>query len=584
MTSTLRHHEKHELDPRRRRTGRLAVAALATSAATALALAASAATAQPAAPDATSDPAASLQIATVSAATPVQKQRLLATGLDVLDIETPQAEVLLYGEADRRRLERGGWRFDVEPAAGELEELQGARAAEARAQAALADNPSKASSLPTGRVSYRDLDTVNAELHDLAEQHPEQVRLFEMPRTSLVGRPIYGVEIAGDVEAEDGDPVFLLTGVHHAREWPTLELTTEFATEAVTSYGTDPELTALMDSARMIVVPVVNPDGYVISRGLINEMKRKNCRVEPGIVPTWEECVATTGDLGVDPNRNYGAFWGGPGSSVETSAGNHHGARPYSEPEIANMRDLLNSHQVTVAVNAHTPDARLLRAPSSPLEPVPADVEAYDGLAQELGSLLGWVAGPWPEVYYDASGTAEEHGLYVNGTFGFTPELMPGFDGLQRFHPPYEYVPQQYWGTGEYEGSSARATFLRAWQAAADPALHSVVTGTAPAGIELTVRKDVTVESSPTPVADGGTLESDHELVSTLEVPRSGRFEWHLLPSLRQSQESSTLLEESWTISCRNPAGKPVRSVQVTVARGESADVDLSRCPRGPRG
>jgi len=550
---------------------------------TALALVASTASAQPAAPEASADPTPGLGIASVSAATPAQKQRLLATGLDVLDVSAPQAEVLLYGEADRRRLERGGWRFEVEPAAAQLADLQEARTTEARAQAALEDDPSQGSTLPTGRVSYRDLETVNAELHDLAEEHPEQVRLFEMPRTSLVGRPIYGVEIAGDVAAEDGDPVFLLTGVHHAREWPTLELTTEFATEAVTSYGTDPELTALMDSARMIVVPVVNPDGYVISRDLINEMKRKNCRVEPGVVPTWQECVATTADLGVDPNRNYGPFWGGPGSSTETSAGNHHGAHPYSEPEIANMRDLINSHQVTVAVNAHTPDARLLRAPSSPLEPVPADVELYDGLAQELGSLLGWTAGPWPEVYYDASGTAEEHGLYVNGTFGFTPELMPGFGGLQRFHPPYEYVPQQYWGTGEYEGSSARAAFLRAWQAAADPALHSVVTGTAPAGIELTVSKDVTVDSSPTPVAGGGTLASDHSLVSTLVVPEGGRFGWHVLPSLRQSQESSTLLEESWTVSCRNPAGKAVRSVQVTVARGESAEVDLSRCPKGPR-
>lgn len=573
MNSTLRHHQE------RHRTRRLAVTLVATSALTTVALAASAAP-----PPRPADDGPALQVATVRAETPAQKQRLLATGLDVLDVSSPDAEVLLYGEADRKRLVRDGWQVDVEPADAELATLREARTAEEAAQAALAEDPSGASSLPTGRVSYRDLETVNAELRALAKEHPEQVKLFRMPRTSLVGRPIYGIEIAGDVRAEDGDPVFLLTGVHHAREWPTLELTTEFATEAVTSYGTDPELTALMDSARMIVVPVVNPDGYVISRELINEMKRKNCRVEPGVVPTWEECAATTGDLGVDPNRNYGPFWGGPGSSVETTAGNHHGARPYSEPEIANMRDLINSHQVTVAVNAHTPDARLLRAPSSPLEPVPADVEAYDGLAQELGSLLGWTAGPWPEVYYDASGTAEEHGLYVGGTFGFTPELMPGFDGLQRFHPPYEYVPQQYWGTGEYEGSSARAAFVRAWQAAADPALHSVVTGTAPAGVELTVHKDVTVESSPTPVADGGTLTSDHELVSTLEVPKNGRFEWHLLPSLRQSQETSTLLEESWTISCRNPAGKPVRSVEVTLARGESAAVDLSRCPKGPRG
>ncbi|WP_143762123.1 M14 family zinc carboxypeptidase [Isoptericola variabilis] len=526
-----------------------------------------------------------LAVATVHAATPEAQHRLAATGLDVIHADAEHAEVLLHTPQDRLTLALGDWEFELESVEDDLDRMEAARAHESRLEARLAEDPSVASTLPTGRVSYREIDDAEAEMRALAAEFPEQVRLFELPHPSLLGRTVLGLEVAGDVATSAGEPTYLLSGVHHAREWPTLELVLEFVTEAVHGYGTDERFTAIMDSSRMLVVPVVNPDGYMISRERINEMKRKNCRVLPGATPTWEECAAAqNANAGVDPNRNYGPFWGGPGSSVSGSASNHHGAAPYSEPEIENMRELMNSHQVTVAINAHTPDERLLRAPSSPLEPEPVDADAYQALAEELGDALGgWPAGPWTEVYYVASGTAEEHGLYVNGTFGFTPELMPGFDGLDRFHPPYEYVDDQYWGTGRYEGSSAREAFLLAWEKAADPALHGVVTGTAPRGIELTISKDVEVESSPTAVADGGTIATAHELRSTLRVPDDGTFTWHVNPSVRQSQESSTLLEETWTISCTNPAGRVHHEVEVVVGRGETVDVDMTACPGGPK-
>jgi carboxypeptidase T len=230
-----------------------------------------------------------------------------------------------------------------------------------------------------------------------------------------------------------------------------------------------------------------------------------------------------------------------------------------------------------------------------------ADAPAYQALAEELGDALDWPAGPWTEVYYDASGVAEEHAYYTAGLFAFTTEATPGHSGLARFHPPYSYVVDQYWGTGHYEGSSIREAFLLAWEAAADPARHALLTGTAPPGTELVITKDVTVHSScplhplfgvvrpeamnSCPLGALGDLQlvvtSPVRIRSTMTVPADGRFTWHVLPSLRPSQYQTAHLVESWTVSCTDAGGAVARAVEVTIGRGQDQELDLSACPAG---
>jgi carboxypeptidase T len=495
-------------------------------------------------------------------------------GLDVVHIGADAVEVQLHSAHDERRLRASG--YDSRVLIADMDRNNSrAREAEERREAR-----GLASGLPTGRVSYRTLDEINAELRQLAAAHPDRVKLFRLPHRSLLGKSVWGVEISHDVRTDAGKPVFLNTGVHHAREWPTAEFVLEFAWEALQLDGTDPQITALLERGKLIAVPVVNPDGYDISRSLIQEQKRKNCRVNAGEIPTEAECADPANfSFGVDPNRNYGAFWGGPGSSASRSASNHRGEAPWSEPEIRNMRELSAANQVTVAINNHTPDERLLRAPSSSNEPVPADVEVYDALAQLLGADLDFPAGPWTEIYYEASGTAEQTAYYGAGTLAFTPELTPGFSGSERFHPPYEYVIDQYLGTDFYEGSSIRAAFLTAFEAAVDPERHSVITGEAPRGIELTISKRFELDTSAVD-GDGPVTSLPHELRSTMTVPASGRFTWHVNPSLRPSQYATAHLDESWTITCGPGNTGEGRTVEVTVERGGTALADLSRCPR----
>jgi carboxypeptidase T len=445
--------------------------------------------------------------------------------------------------------------------------------------------PMAMSPLPTGRVTYRTLNEIDNELERIAKANPDRVKRFEMPHKSVLGQTIYGLEITHHVNESSGKPVFVMTGVHHAREWPTAELTMEWIYDLLKNDGADPRFTAMLENVRFIAVPVVNVDGYEMSRAMLVEQKRRNCRVEAGKIPTFAECANPVNrGVGVDLNRNYGVFWGGSGASVSPAGDSHRGAAPFSEPEIQNMRELLASNQVVVALSNHTPDAKVLRVPSANEEPVPADVVPYDSLAQLLGGDLKWAAGPWPKIYYTASGTMEEQAYYSAGTFAFTFENAPGQNGAARFHPPYAFVIDQYFGTGAYPGSSSRAGYIRLIEAAADPRLHSVLEVKAPAGATLTIHKSETLETSPLLESDaasdttrGAPIKFTQELSSSLIVPRGAdHVTWHVNPSMRASQHGSEFIREAWTLTCA--LGGRSQSVEVFVARGETKQVDVSRC------
>ena len=161
------------------------------------------------------------------------------------------------------------------------------------------------SALPSGRDSYRTLAGYSSEMAALARQHPTLVKGLELPLRSLDGKTVKGIEIGRKVRsAQDGRPTFVILGLHHAREWPSGELTMEFAYDLVKNYGRDARITRLLNKARVVVVPVVNVDGFDRSRtdgGLVdlralnavdpllgtlltpgNAYKRKNCRLVDG--------------------------------------------------------------------------------------------------------------------------------------------------------------------------------------------------------------------------------------------------------------------------------------------------------------
>jgi hypothetical protein len=504
-----------------------------------------------------------------------QAERNRLTGMDVDVTEHAghdYVEVVAYGERDRAKLRQAGFSFTTE-----VPDLVAADRLRASADRAARARSSRA--VPSGRTTYRRLPEYEAELKQLAERHPNLVKPITLPFKTLEGRDVVGVEITDDVKASDGKPVFLQMGVHHAREWPSGEHAMEWAHELVNGFGKNDRVTSLVRRVRTIVVPVVNPDGFNVSReapvDLVNDpqyeqlpdkelsetvqgsaqnlylvdpffnYKRRNCRVFPGQpTPPGSCALPQFRSSGVDPNRNYGGFWGGPGASAVPAYDTYRGTGPFSEPETQNVQRLVSSRHVTTLITNHTFSNLVLRPPGIRAQGPSPDEGIYKALGDRMASRNGY-ASQFSYELYDTTGGTEDWTYYATGGLGFTFEIGP--DDVEQncggFHPAHECTAKQY-EAGQNNGGGNRAAYFDAMENAADATKHATLTGSAPAGATLRLKKDFLTETSPvepfqTDVADGAPspqtdkIRFPDKLETSLEVPSDGQFTWSINPSTR---------------------------------------------------
>ncbi len=532
----------------------------------------------PAAPADRSFPA---RLVRVPLAGPESLERLEATGLDVTHNVTDRfADVVLYSAAEQADLLRAG--FLGETRIGDL------RAETARTLAQASSRP-----LPSGQATYRTPAEYSQQMKNLAAKFPAIARSVVVG-TSLEGRPIEGVELAADVGAtDDGRPTFLVLGLHHAREWPSGEMPMEFVLDIADEYGSNARVTQLLQRARILAVPVVNVDGFEVSR-LAGPMpgddnpfatlpliatdsaayKRKNCRPTAGseAVP----CATRPTVQGVDLNRNYGAFWGGVGSSTDPTDQTFRGPAPYSEPESEAIHKLSSTRPITLVISHHTytEPGVWLRQPGfcksegacSAQEDVVPDEAGMAALGEAMHQATGWRSALGWDIG-EITGATEDWNYFTQGAYGYTPEQR----GVN-FHPNYEdAVVREYTGEDAGGRGGVREALLLAAETAADPARHAVLSGSAPAGRTLRLTK-----AFDTPTSQPNVVVKD-KLDFTLKVPASGRFTWHV----NQSTRPLSTFTESYALTCETPDGRVLERRDVVVARGQSLVLDLG-CGQPP--
>ncbi len=488
--------------------------------------------------------AAGQQVQVVEVATPdrAAKRRLQRLELDLTEHGTARTvEVVLHGDADARRLRAAGFRYSVK-----IADL-GARTEANRRADQRYDAATAASALPSGRTFYRRLFDYQLEMKRLSLRNPALVRPLTLPNRTIEGRDVEGIEITtGARTIADGKPVFLNMGAHHAREWPSAEHAMEFGYDLLTNYRGDRGVRRLVERTRTIVVPVVNPDGFNVSREAPSiggdfslfdyEYKRKNCR-ETDSPPAYRggTCGANpAGRLrGTDLNRNYAGFWGGPGASPSWSDDTYRGSAPFSEPETQNIRQLVSTRQVTNLITNHTYSNLVLRPPGVFEVRPPLEDGLYQALGARMTSHNGYLNQRGYELY-DTTGTTEDWSFWNTGGLGFTFEIGP-----DEFHPPYETgVVAEYLGLPPAAGAGNggnRAAYYEMSSSTADTALHSTIQGTAPRGAILRVHKQFTTPTSPVIAADGTVGEPilyTDVLDTTYRAP-GGRFRFAVNPSTR---------------------------------------------------
>jgi Zinc carboxypeptidase len=524
------------------------------------------------------------QVVDVSTPTRADKERLQRLGLDLTENgDANSIEVVLHGDQDVAALRRNKFRYTVRIA--DLAQRNRAdRRADRRYRARVAQ---AGSALPSGRTTYRRLPDYEFEMKLLTRRYPNLVKPLTLPHRTHLGRDVQGIEIALDpYNLRDGKPIFLQLGVHHAREWPSSEHAIEWAYDLLNNYGNQARTTRLVRATRNIVVPIVNPDGFNISReapagdpeddfGQFDyEMKRKNCWPDPDNPGPCENNPTAGAYLGVDPNRNYGGLWGGSGASINPLDETYRGTMPFSEPETENIRKLHSERQITNLITNHTFSNLVLRPPGVADMGPPLEEPLLEALGADMTSHNGYANIPGYGLY-DTTGGTEDWTFWTAGGLGYTFEI-----GDVGFHPPYETgVVAEYLGldpaAGAGEGGN-REAYYRMLEATANSRYHSVVTGRAPDGWTLKVKKSFMTATSPIWNDEFGTDIGDPMLFpDALESElRSdgGRFRWHMNPSTRpvvagRFGRDATGPPQA-AIALPNPAGEPAENVEADYTRG----------------
>lgn len=238
--------------------------------------------------------------------------------------------------------------------------------------------------------------------------------------TSLQGRPIRAIRIGSDAQPADSRPRVLFTALTHAREPGGMQVLLHFMEQLINGYGTDPNLTYLVNEREIWFVPLVNPDGYVLNQ---------NTWTSTGSFGLWRKNLrdnnsdgATSIADGVDLNRNFGFQWGydNLGSSPTFSNQTYRGTGPFSEPETVALRNFSIQHEFATANNFHT-FGELCLYPWGYIAANSPDSAWFIPLTEEMMEDADYTYGYSTEVLYPVNGDAND---WMYGDVNAKPKAM----------------------------------------------------------------------------------------------------------------------------------------------------------------
>lgn len=202
---------------------------------------------------------------------------------------------------------------------------------------------------------YPTYDQILERFRAWGEAHPDVFHSEVIGLTGTRSEPIWAARI-GPVDAVPGAvPQLILFAAQHANECTGTLAALMMMEDLLCGYGADPGMTAMVDGLHTWFVPVVNVDGH---------------RLVFGGHPDWALWRKTTRDLdgdgqltfpkdGVDPNRNWDYRW------EEHDAGAddlrmYKGDRPFSEPCVVAMRDIVLREMPVLVMDYHSPAGEFL--------------------------------------------------------------------------------------------------------------------------------------------------------------------------------------------------------------------------------
>ncbi|MGH8878897.1 MAG: M14 family zinc carboxypeptidase [Stackebrandtia sp.] len=259
-----------------------------------------------------------------------------------------------------------------------------------------------------------------------------------------------------ELSPDSAKPRFSIMAQIHSREIATGEVAWKWIDSLVDGYGSDDEITKLMDSTEMWVVPIANPDGVdvVASGGDEPLLHRKNVNDSDG------DCGA---DMGIDLNRNSSFEWGDSGTDPCDET--YQGASAGSEPEVQALegwfRDIhpdqrgdgaddpaaADAHDVMITLHSY---GNYIIVPWGYTEDQSPNDEQLRALGAKMAESNGYFVGTNGDtVGYSTSGTTDDFTYGTLGVASFTFEMGGDTGDCGGFLPVYECIDSTLWKENE---------------------------------------------------------------------------------------------------------------------------------------
>ena len=245
-----------------------------------------------------------------------------------------------------------------------------------------------------------------AELVDYGDSHcltsggcttpgSDEIAGYDLYALRLTNEATGGTSVISGTQVISGTkPVFFLMAAIHAREISTAEVAMRYADWLLSRYGTDADVTWLLDYHEIWVIPVANPDGHeIVWLGEQNSgtpyYHRKNVNMTG--CTTWPS--QSSNHFGIDLNRNHSSLeWGTTGVSTSPCASTYGGTGAGSEVEIQHVEALIKDL---------IPDQR----GSNVNDAAPADATGIFIVLHSYGEFVLW---PWGNSYRQTSANDTE--------------------------------------------------------------------------------------------------------------------------------------------------------------------------------
>lgn len=123
--------------------------------------------------------------------------------------------------------------------------------------------------------THHDYDEMTDIMQRLTEKYPSITRLYSLGQ-SVGKRELWVLEITDNPGIhEPGEPEFKYIGNMHGNEVVSREILLHFLERLLEGYGSDREITRLVDNTRIHIMPSMNPDGYEKAKNDTSDAKSK---------------------------------------------------------------------------------------------------------------------------------------------------------------------------------------------------------------------------------------------------------------------------------------------------------------------